>query len=153
MTFMLLLALLQQPSHDHHAGVDRRGDAVMGFSHEHTTHHFRLRVDGGDIEITTKAPDDPENADRIRGHLRHIARMFADGNFTAPFLIHGADPPGVGVMTRLKGEIAYRFEPIAGGGRVRLVTANRAARDAVHAFLRFQIEDHRTGDPLTIRKE
>ena len=24
---------------DHHAGVNQRGDQVMGFSHEKTTHH------------------------------------------------------------------------------------------------------------------
>jgi hypothetical protein len=35
-------------SHDaHHAGVNERGDKVMGFSHEKTAHHFRLKADGG----------------------------------------------------------------------------------------------------------
>ena len=31
----------------HHEGVVRRGDDVMGFSHEKTTHHFILLKDGG----------------------------------------------------------------------------------------------------------
>ena len=32
---------------DHFAGVNARGDAGMGFSHENTTHHFRLLADVG----------------------------------------------------------------------------------------------------------
>lgn len=36
--------LAQDP---HHNAVDHRGDQVMGFSHEKTTHHFRLFTDGG----------------------------------------------------------------------------------------------------------
>ena len=31
-------------------GVVARGDEIMGFSHEKTTHHFRLYADGGSIE-------------------------------------------------------------------------------------------------------
>ena len=42
----------QKPSSQdqHHEGVEQRGDEVMGFSHEKTTHHFRLYADGGAIE-------------------------------------------------------------------------------------------------------
>ena len=43
-------AIAQQSSHDNKddfAGVNARGDQGMGFSHEKTTHHFHLLVDGG----------------------------------------------------------------------------------------------------------
>ena len=30
----------------HHDAVGQRGDRVMGFSHDKTTHHFRLSKDG-----------------------------------------------------------------------------------------------------------
>ena len=152
MTLFLLLALLQQP-HDHHADVNRRGDAVMGFSHEKTTHHFRLRSDGGEIEVTAKDAADAESTAQIRGHLTHIAQMFRDGNFTAPILIHARNPPGTDAMARLKDTIVYRMEPLAAGGRIRITTSDPEALEAIHAFLRFQITDHRTGDPLTIQKE
>jgi len=152
MTLILLLLLAQQP-HDHHAEVNRRGDAVMGFAHEKTTHHFRLRRDGGEIEVTANDAADAESTAQIRGHLTHIAQMFRDGNFTAPILIHAQNPPGTDVMTRRKADIDYRLEPLPSGARVRITTANPEALAAVHAFLRFQITDHRTGDPLTIQKE
>ena len=153
MTLMLLLALVQQPAHDHHGEVNRRGDAVMGFSHEKTTHHFRLRPDGGEIEVTANDAADAESAAQIRGHLTHIAQMFRDGAFTAPMLIHAKNPPGTDAMTRLKADIGYRLEPLPSGARVRIITGNSDALEAIHAFLRFQITDHKTGDPLTIQKE
>jgi hypothetical protein len=153
MTLLFLLALVQHPTHDHNAEVKRRGDAVMGFSHENTTHHFRLRHDGGEIEITANDAADAESAAEIRGHLTHIAQMFRDGNFTAPILIHAQNPPGTDVMARLKDAIVYRMDTQPAGGRVRITTGDAEALAAVHAFLRFQITDHRTGDPLTIQKE
>ncbi|PWT86603.1 MAG: hypothetical protein C5B56_12200 [Proteobacteria bacterium] len=138
---------------DHHAAVDNRGDHVMGFSHEKTTHHFRLYADGGAIEVTAKDAKDTESRDQIRMHLSHIAAMFTDGNFKAPMLIHDQVPPGVPTLQRLKAEVSYRFSAIPDGGRVRITTKNGEALAAVHQFLRFQIADHRTGDIVDITKE
>ena len=39
----------------------------------------------------------------------------------------------------------------AKGGRVDIVTSDPAALAAVHQFLKFQIAEHKTGDPLTAR--
>ena len=130
------------------ADMNQRGDHVMGFSHARTTHHFRLLSDGGAIEVTVNDPADTESRTMIQSHLSHIAGMFAEGNFQAPMLIHGTQPPGADVMTRLKSEITYRFEPLETGGRVRITTKNAEALDAIHAFLKFQIREHETGDPL-----
>lgn len=55
-------------------------------------------------------------------------------------------------MTRLKCEITYRFEPLENGGRVRIATKLAAALEAIHAFLRFQIQEHETGDPLEVKE-
>lgn len=131
-------------------GVIERGEHVMGFSHEASTHHFRLFIDGGQIEVTANDPRDKASIDQIRTHLGHIAKMFASGNFHAPMLIHDTNPPGTVTMTRLKEQIRYEFSELASGGRIRLVTSNPETTDAVHAFLLFQIVDHRTGDVPTI---
>ena len=135
---------------DHHAGVHQRGDQVMGFSHEKTTHHFRLYPDGGAIEVSANDPKDAETRDQIQMHLSHIAQMFADGNFRAPMLIHDRVPPGVPTLERLKKTIAWRFEKTDQGGRVRIVTDNAEARNALYEFLRFQISDHKTGDSESV---
>lgn len=147
---LLLASAVMLAQDDHHRAVDKRGDHVMGFSHEKTTHHFRLFADGGSIEVTTNDPKDTDTRDGIRMHMTQIAGMFAQGNFRAPMLIHDRVPPGVPVLQRLKAEIRYRFEEIEGGGRVRIATKNKEALAAVYEFLRFQIADHRTGDTEAI---
>lgn len=132
----------------HHAGVMKRGAEVMGFDQQATTHHFRLLPTGGAIEVTANDQADAAGIAQIRAHLQHIATTFRDGNFSAPMLIHAQEPPGVAAMKRAGTGISYRYESIDRGGRVDLVTTDHV--EAVHEFLRFQITDHRTGDPLTV---
>jgi hypothetical protein len=136
---------------DHHAGVMKRGAHVMGFDQTTTTHHFRLSRTGGVIEVTANDAADTKAITQIQTHLQHIAKMFSDGNFTAPMLIHAQEPPGVAEMKRAGAAIAYKFEPLPRGGRVVVNTA--AHVNAVHEFLRFQITDHKTGDPLDVTAE
>jgi hypothetical protein len=127
------------PQSDRKSEVVKRGDHVMGFSHEATTHHFRLFKDGGEIAVNANDAKHKSSIDQIRAHLGHIAQMFADGNFNAPMIIHDANPPGVATMTRLKGQIRFEFSEIDRGARIRLVAVSPETTDAVHAFLLFQI--------------
>jgi hypothetical protein len=142
----------RQPAHDsqHHADVNKRGDQAMGFSHEKTTHHFHLKPTGGIIEVTANDPNDGASRDQIRHHLGEVAELFSKGDFSLPMFTHGEAPPGTAEMTRLKTDIKYTFEGIDRGGRVVIASANPEAIDAIHQFLRFQIKDHKTGDPLEV---
>jgi hypothetical protein len=140
------------PEDQHHQGVVQRGDDVMGFSHEKTTHHFRLFADGGAIEAEANDAQDSASRDAIRSHFGHIATMFAAGDFSAPMLIHVQNPPGTEEMKRLRDAIQYKLEPTKRGGRIRITTKDAEALRAVHAFLRFQISDHQTGDSPEITK-
>ena len=133
------------------AEVDQRGDEGMGFSHAMTGHHFHLFPDGGSIEVESDSPDDNASKEAIRRHMQKIAGMFAQGDFSLPMFIHDTVPPGVEVMKRLKDQIVYTAENTAKGAQVRIVTRNPEALVAVHEFLRFQIKDHRTNDPLAIQ--
>jgi hypothetical protein len=139
------------PSQDKRSeDVIKRGEHVMGFSHEGTTHHFRLFKDGGEIAVTAMDPNDKASIEQIRAHLGHIAKMFSSGNFKAPMLIHDTNAPGTATMTRLKEQIRYEFSETDRGARIQLVTIGPETTDAVHAFLLFQIVDHQTGDAPTI---
>ena len=124
----------------------------MGFDQEKTVHHFRLHPDGGAIDIAVRDRQDTTNRDAIRSHLPHIAQMFGDGNFEAPMLIHEKTVPGTDRMTKLKNQIRYVYVETAGGGRLDIFTTDAEALAAVHAFLRFQIADHRTGDTTAVTK-
>jgi hypothetical protein len=129
-----------------HGTMTQRGDEAMGFSHENTTHHFRLFKDGGAIEVNANDPKDTPSRDQVRMHLDHVARMFSSGDFNPPMFIHGTTPPGVPTMKKLRDEIQYVFQETNSGARVRIETPNAQALAAVHAFLRFQIAEHQTGD-------
>jgi hypothetical protein len=52
--------------------VNRRGDAVMGFSHAKTAHHFLLKPDGGVIQVEADGANDVASRDQIRRHLKHM---------------------------------------------------------------------------------
>jgi hypothetical protein len=123
----------------------------MGFSHEKTTHHFRLYKDGGAIEVTANDAKDTASRDQIQMHLGHIAKMFAGGDFNAPMLVHDKTPPGVPALERLKAEVKYEYQKTDRGATVRITTSNAEALKAAHEFLKFQIEDHRTGDSTDVR--
>jgi hypothetical protein len=139
------------PAQDcHHAKVAERGDHVMGFDHTKTSHHFLLSPAGGSIEVAANDPADTTSRDAIRGHLEHIASMFSEGNFDAPMLIHDRVPPGVPTMKSRKSFIDWKFEETEAGGRVRVTSKDSEALAAIHEFLRFQIEDHQTGDPTEV---
>jgi hypothetical protein len=155
--FALSFALgLQQPqpgtSDKHAAGVDRRGDHEMGFSHQKTVHHFILTSDGGSIEVMSNDSSDAQSREEIQQHLQHIVMKFRDNDFDIPMIIHDQVPPGVPVMKKKRASITYSYAPAAAGGRVRIKTADPEALNAIHEFLVFQIRDHRTGDSEEIRR-
>jgi len=139
-------------AHGHGAKVDERGDMAMGFSHEKTTHHFRLLADGGAIEVEANDPADLERRSAIRKHLAQIAPMFAVGDFAIPVQVHAVKPPGASTMEQLKEKIRYSYEDTTKGGRVLLTTSDPEALKAIHEFMRFQIVEHRTGDTAEIAK-
>jgi hypothetical protein len=142
----------EQAADKHMADVNRHGDMAMGFSHMNTTHHFGLNSSGGSIQVQANDPRDSTSRDQIRTHLQHISKAFREGDFSAPKMTHSRVPPGVSTMRRLKSDINYKYEETETGGKVLISTANSEALKAVHQFLRFQIDDHQTGDPKTVQK-
>ena len=132
--------------------LKERGAGAMGFDQEATTHHFTLTQGGGAIEVTVNSRTDRAVVDEVRRHLRSIASEFAAGNFDKPFQTHGEVPPGVAAMRQSRRAISYRYEDVRLGGAVRIETNDTSARDAVHQFLRYQITEHRTGDPLEVKR-
>ncbi|MGA7929022.1 MAG: hypothetical protein WCA20_23860 [Candidatus Sulfotelmatobacter sp.] len=135
-----------QTPEQQHCAMMKRGDAAMGFSHEKTTHHFVLLKDGGAIQVSANDPKDDASQNQIRTHLAHIAKMFSEGNFDTPMFIHDTTPPGVPTMEKLHSEIRYQYQQTDSGARIMISTTNPRALQAVHEFLRFQIDEHQTGD-------
>ena len=130
------------------AEMQQRGNRSMGFDQSKTTHHFRSLADGGAIEVTVNDPADTANLAAIRNHLTQIAKQFAAGDFSSPVMTHAELPPGAAEMQELKGKIAYTYEDLPLGARVKITTGDPQALVAVHRFLAYQIKEHRTGDAV-----
>jgi hypothetical protein len=128
--------------------ADHRAEHAMGFDQERTTHHFRIEADGGTIEVTAKDSNDKTSIDQIRMHLRHIAGAFADGDLSLPMFVHDTEPPGIEVMKTRRKTMTFRYAEIEAGAKVMIRTPDAEARAALHEFLRFQIREHKTGDPM-----
>jgi len=139
------------PMHKAHmasAGVDERHQEATGLPSDGIEHHFLLSTEGGSIHLEVKDASQTAARDRVRAHLKEIARSFSAGDFSMPAHIHDQVPPGVEAMKARKDAIRYTFSETPNGGTVAIATADAAALAAVHDFLRFQINDHGTGDPI-----
>lgn len=133
-------------THEHHCDMTSRGNDAMGFDAAKTTHHFLQTPAGGAIEVTANDHNDAASREAVQHHLQHIAQRFKQGDFEIPMLVHDQVPPGVPAMKRLKAEISYEYVGRESGGRVEISTKNPEALEAIHNFLRFQIQEHHTGD-------
>jgi hypothetical protein len=144
---LLISILLQHPampqgmSHEEHM-KKMQADAAMGFDQDKIAHHFRPSDEGGTIEVEARDARDTTTIGQIRAHLKEIAKAFAAGDFSKPLLTHGEQPPGVPVMQQLKDDIRYSYEERPRGGLVRVTSANVEARQAIQAFLEYQIREH-----------
>jgi hypothetical protein len=148
-----LALLLTAPLSAQDPHLKHRGAAAMGFDQDKTAHHFLLFEDGGAIDVSVKDEADVKNRDAIRAHLPHIAQLFGAGNFEAPMFVHDTKTvPGAATLAARKTAVKYTYVETPRGGRVDIVTSDADALKALHDFLRFQIADHKTGDPLTPRK-
>ena len=140
-------------SHEEHlkqmqkdAALKKRGADAMGFDQDATVHHFRLTPAGGSIAVDVLRPADTTMRGEIRVHLEQIAGDFSNGDFGKPVATHAEVPPGVAVLQERRSAITYRYEETPLGARVVIETNDPKAREAVHAFLRYQITEHKTGD-------
>lgn len=130
--------------------AQKRGDKAMGFDQTRTSHHFRLSPKGGSIEVHVKDPADREERDRVIAHLKVIADQFAKGDFSIPVAVHAEEPAGVPLLKQYATSIKYELVADDLGGRVTISTTSAGALAGIHQFLRYQIKEHHTGDPLTV---
>ena len=139
------------PTHDHaamsgrdtsYAAMQERGRSAMGVDQYTSAHRFDDAPDGGRIVLQRDSAD-TAGTRVIREHLRSIAGKFSVGDFRIPGFVHAGEVPGTREMTRQHRRISYRFDPLPGGGQVRIVTRDPAAVRAIHRFLAFQRTEHR----------
>jgi hypothetical protein len=64
--------------------------------------------------------------------------------------LYDKTPPGEPEMKALRNQIQYTLEETKTGGRVVISSTNKTLVVAIHQFLVFQIQEHKTGDPVQV---
>ena len=123
--------------------VQARGHTAMGVDQYTSSHRFESLPDGGRISLQ-RGPRDSAGVAQVRSHMRGIAEAFGRGDFALPGFVHNRDVPGTVVMAAHRSRITYTADTLPGGGDVRLQTSDSSAIAAIHEFLAFQRQDHRS---------
>ncbi|MFC8201523.1 aspartate carbamoyltransferase [Streptomyces sp. NPDC057298] len=127
---------------DRQETVAERGQTVMPFDLEQTTHRFTPTKTGGLQDVVADQPDDARQIGLIRTHLQQEAKAFGQGDFGDPAQIHGEGMPG---LKRLQEgyeriEVHYRERPE--GATLTYATDEPALVDALHEWFEAQLSDH-----------
>lgn len=116
----------------------------MGVDQYTSSHNFEPLPDGGRISLVRDSHDSAGVA-QIRRHMQLIALAFAQGNFELPGFVHNREVPGTAVMAQRQSHISYTADSLPGGGQLRIRSHDPIAIAAIHQFLSFQRQDHRSG--------
>ncbi|MBE1489607.1 aspartate carbamoyltransferase [Plantactinospora soyae] len=127
---------------DRQSQVAERGESVMPFDLDRTTHHF-VKTDGGGVQtVVADNPRDAGQVDLVREHLRQEADSFRRGDFSDPANIHGGQMPGLAVLRDSAGKITIGYETTADGARITYTASDPAIVTALHAWFDAQVGDH-----------
>jgi hypothetical protein len=134
----------REPADSAFALVQTRGHAAMGVDQYTSQHRFESLPGGGRISLKRDA-DDSAGAAQIRRHMQTIALAFAGGEFALPGFVHDREVPGTAVMAQRRSHITYTVDTLPRGGQLRIRSDDSVAVAAIHEFLSFQRQDHRSG--------
>jgi hypothetical protein len=114
------------------AEVRERGQTVMPFDLDRTTHVFRKTTTGGIQQVLADNPADRRSIRIVREHLRREQAKFRRGDYQDPMAIHGMTMPGIDELRRGAAaiDVDYRFLPA--GAELRFTTTDPGLRKALH---------------------
>jgi hypothetical protein len=123
--------------------VERRGEQVMPFYLEQTTHIFNKTGKGGLQQVIAKESADKGQIELIRAHLFKISRDFMQGDFSDPMKIHGEDMPGLEDLRKAApGSIRIEYRDLPTGAQIGYTTDDPRLVEAIHRWFDAQLSDH-----------
>lgn len=125
-----------------HEEVAQKGSTVMPFDLMKTTHFFDDDASGGVETITANDRSDARQVELIRSHLAKESERFAQGDFSDPAAIHGADMPGLAALERAGGKLHVSYRDVPGGASLTYASADPAVVGAIHDWFAAQRSDH-----------
>jgi hypothetical protein len=107
------------------------------------------------MQLVAKDPADVETRKALRTHAGRMGPWVVSGNLTALRTEFGDGVPGLEAIAAArarKATITVRCGGTDDGGFVDFTTADAANIEAIHDFLRFLINDLKTGDSTEIKE-
>ena len=126
-----------------------RASKVSGFDSERVNLHFYILKNGGAVEVTAKDPNDEATIKAIQAYLKKESDLWTKGNFETVTVVYGRPPEGTMQLKKLRDDVTFHAVQEENGAVIRMFTVNPTAKAAIHDYLRFQIDQLKTGDPTT----
>jgi hypothetical protein len=124
------------------ASMRHRAAEVMPFDLNVTTHTFTKISQGGVQQVVANSGSDRADIDLIRGHLRQLASRFANGEFSDPATIHGADMPGLTALEAAGGRLTVTYAEIPRGATITYTSTDQDLINTIHTWFDAQTHDH-----------
>jgi hypothetical protein len=124
------------------------------YDRHRVVHHFYLYPDGGMMTLTVGDPSDAETRKAVRAYVQRVSQLMVLGDLVRLRDQFGEGVPGlerIAEARRRKATITVRSSAPDEGSQIIFTTADPAALQGVHDFLRFQITDLNTGDSHEVR--
>jgi len=122
--------------------VARRGEPVMPFDLDATTHAFDPTDTGGRQSVVADDSGDTDQIALVRAHLREEAERFRKGEFGDPAAIHGHDMPGLAVLEERGDALEITYRDTTRGAELTFVSEDPAVVSALHDWFAAQLSDH-----------
>lgn len=127
-----------------------RFSKALGTDVDKVVQHYYLVKNGGVIEFTAKDPADNATIATVQKYLEAQKDLFEKGKAEADAEIYGKIPDGLPALKKLRNEITFFAVNTDSGAALRMFSVNEQARQAIQDFMKFQINEHKTGDPLQV---
>ena len=128
--------------------VNSRFGKALGTDVEKIVQHYYLLKNGGVMEFTAKDPGDTSTISALQKYMNAQKDLFEKGKIDADAEVHSRVPDGVPALKKLRNEITFFAVKSENGAALRMFSVDNEARQAIQQFLKFQISEHKTGDPM-----
>ena len=125
------------------------------YDRHRVVHHFYLYPDGGMMTLVVTDPADTETRKAVRTFVQRVSQLMVMGNLALLRDQFGQGVPGLDRIAEArarKATITVRSSTPDEGSQIIFSTADPVTIQALHEFLRFQIDDLKTGDSPEVRE-
>ncbi|MGY5449386.1 hypothetical protein ACVFI8_00270 [Agarivorans sp. MS3-6] len=115
---------------------------VMPFAMSETTHVFTMTEQGGVMSVIAKDASASDQVSLIQRHLTHQAKLFSQGDYSAPASLHGDTMPGLKTLQQRASELRVLYTATPEGANIEFKTTDLTLITAIHRWFGAQLSEH-----------